>query len=50
LRTRTERVDAARVAYRERVDTMRAADIVIPPIELLDSLEPAELRTVLRSA
>jgi site-specific DNA recombinase len=49
LRTRTERVDAARVAYREHVDTMRAADIVIPPIELLDSLEPAELRTVLRS-
>lgn len=49
LRTRTERVDAAHVAYRERVDTMRAADIVIPPIELLDSLEPAELRTVLRS-
>jgi DNA invertase Pin-like site-specific DNA recombinase len=49
LRTRTERVDAARVAYREHVDTMRAADIVIPPIELLDSLEPAELRTVLRN-
>lgn len=49
LRTRTERVDAARLAYREHVDTMRSADIVIPPIELLDSLEPAELRTVLRS-
>jgi Recombinase zinc beta ribbon domain len=49
LRTRTERVDAARVAYREHVDTMRASEIVIPPIELLDSLEPAELRTVLRS-
>ncbi|HEX5308247.1 MAG TPA: recombinase family protein [Solirubrobacteraceae bacterium] len=49
LRTRTARVDAARVAYREHVDTMRTADIVIPPIELLDSLEPVELRTVLRS-
>lgn len=49
LRTRTERAEAARAEYREHVDTMRAADIVIPPIELLDSLEPAELRTVLRS-
>jgi hypothetical protein len=28
---------------------MRASEIVIPPSELLDSLEPAELRTVLRS-
>jgi DNA invertase Pin-like site-specific DNA recombinase len=49
LRTRTERADAARAEYREHVDTMRAADIVIAPIELLDGLEPAELRTVLRS-
>ncbi len=49
LRTRTERVDAARVAYRDHVDTMRAAEIVVPPIELLDSLAPEELRTVLRS-
>jgi DNA invertase Pin-like site-specific DNA recombinase len=48
LRTRTERTDAARVEYREHVDTMRAAEIVIPPIELLDSLAPEELRTVLR--
>ena len=46
---RTEHTEAARAEYREHVDTMRAADIVIPPIELLDSLEPAELRTVLRS-
>ena len=28
---------------------MRASEIVIPPIELLDSLAPEELRTVLRS-
>jgi hypothetical protein len=49
LRTRTERTDAARVEYHEHVDTMRAADIVMPPIELLDSLAPDELRTVLRS-
>jgi hypothetical protein len=49
LRTRTERTEAARVEYREHVDTMRTSEIVIPPIELLDSLEPAELRTVLRS-
>ena len=47
--TRTERAEAARVEYREHVDTMRAAEIVIPPIELLDSLAPDELRTVLRS-
>jgi DNA invertase Pin-like site-specific DNA recombinase len=49
LRTRTERAEAARVEYRDHVDTMRAAEIVVPPIELLDSLEPAELRAVLRS-
>jgi hypothetical protein len=49
LRARTERAEAARVEYREHVDTMRAAEIVIPPIELLDSLAPEELRTVLRS-
>jgi hypothetical protein len=49
LRERADRAEAARVAYREHVDSMRAAEIVIPPIELLDSLEPAELRTVLRS-
>jgi hypothetical protein len=49
LRTRTERAEAARVEYREKVDTMRTAEIVIPPIELLDSLAPEELRTVLRS-
>src|ERR1019366_7590873 len=49
LRTRTERAEAARVEYREHVDTMRASEIVIPPIELLDSLAPDELRTVLRS-
>jgi len=49
LRTRTERAEAARAAYREHVDAMRTADIVIPPIELLDSLAPEELTTVLRS-
>jgi DNA invertase Pin-like site-specific DNA recombinase len=49
LRERADRAEAARVGYREHVDTMRASEIVIPPIELLDSLEPAELRTVLRS-
>ncbi len=49
LRARTERAEAARVEYREHVATMRAADIVVPPIELLDSLAPEELRTVLRS-
>jgi DNA invertase Pin-like site-specific DNA recombinase len=49
LRERADRAEVARVAYREHVDTMRAAEIVVPPIELLDSLEPAELRTVLRS-
>jgi DNA invertase Pin-like site-specific DNA recombinase len=49
LRTRTERAEAARVEYREHVDTMRAAEIVMPPIELLDGLAPEELRTVLRS-
>jgi hypothetical protein len=49
LRARTERAEAARVEYREHVDTMRAAEIVIPPIELLDGLAPEELRTVLRS-
>ncbi|MGA7705306.1 MAG: recombinase family protein [Solirubrobacteraceae bacterium] len=49
LRTRTERAEAARAKYRDCVDTMRVADIVVPPIELLDSLESAELRTVLRS-
>jgi site-specific DNA recombinase len=49
MRTRTERAEAARVEYREHVDTLRAAEIVIPPIELLDSLAPEELRTVLRS-
>jgi DNA invertase Pin-like site-specific DNA recombinase len=49
LRTRTERAEAARVEYREHVDTMRASEIVIPPIELLDSLAPDELRSVLRS-
>jgi DNA invertase Pin-like site-specific DNA recombinase len=49
LRTRTERAEAARVEYREHVDTMREAEVVVPPIELLDSLAPDELRTVLRS-
>ncbi len=49
LRTRSERAEAARAAYREHVDAIRTVDIVIPPIELLDSLAPAELRTVLRS-
>lgn len=49
LRSRTERVEAARGEYREHVDAMRTAEIVIPPIELIDGLAPEELRIVLRS-
>jgi site-specific DNA recombinase len=49
LRTRTERAEVARVEYREHVDKLRATEIAIPPIELLDSLAPEELRPVLRS-
>jgi site-specific DNA recombinase len=49
LRTRTERAEIARVEYREHVDKLRATEIAIPPIELLDNLAPEELRTVLRS-
>ena len=49
LRARTERAEAARAEYCEHVDTMRTSEIAMPPIELLDSLAPEELRTVLRS-
>jgi site-specific DNA recombinase len=49
LRTRAERAEAARLAYRKHVDSMRATDIVIPPVELLDTLAPEELTTVLQS-
>lgn len=49
LRSRTERAEVARTAYRERVETMRTTEIVMPPINLLESLAPEELSTVLRS-
>jgi site-specific DNA recombinase len=49
LRTRADRVEAARLTYREHVDTMRSADVVIPPAELLDTLAPQELTSVLQS-
>jgi len=49
LRARAERAEAARVAYRERVDAVRTVDVVIPPIGLLDTLAPEELTTVLQS-
>ena len=49
LRTRAERADAARIAYREYTDTMRTPDIAIPPVELLSSLSPEELTTVLQA-
>jgi hypothetical protein len=42
-------VQAARLTYREHVDTMRTPDIAIPPVELLDSLTPEELTPVLRA-
>ncbi len=48
LRTRAERVETARLAYREHVDMMRSADVVIPPVELLDTLAPEELTGVLQ--
>ncbi|MFI4993430.1 MAG: recombinase family protein [Solirubrobacterales bacterium] len=51
LRTRSERVDAAQLAYREHVDTMRLPPAIeIPSLDLLDSLTPEELTPVLRSA
>ena len=49
LRTRSERVEAARLAYRDHVDTMRVPHIEIPSVELLDSLTPEELTPVLRA-
>jgi site-specific DNA recombinase len=49
LRTRAERAEAARLAYREHVDTMRAPDIAIPSVDLLDDLAPEELTTVLQA-
>ena len=49
LRTRAERVEAARIAYREHSDTMRSADIAIPPVEVLGSLSPQELTSVLQA-
>jgi len=49
VRTRSERVAAAQLTYREHVDTMRAPDIAIPSVELLDSLTPEELTPVLRA-
>jgi DNA invertase Pin-like site-specific DNA recombinase len=51
LRSRSERVEAARLAYRDHVDTMRTPpDIAIPSLELLDTLTPEELGSPLRSA
>ena len=49
LRTRSDRVQAARLAYREHVDTMRMPEITITSIELLDSLAPEELGSALRA-
>ena len=49
VRTRSDRVQTARLTYREHVDTMRTPDIAIPPVELLDSLTPEELTPVLRA-
>jgi site-specific DNA recombinase len=49
LRTRVGRAEAARVTYREHVDTMRAPNIEIPSVELLDTLTPEELATVLQA-
>jgi len=42
-------VEAARLAYRDHVDTMRVPHIEIPSVELLDSLTPEELTPVLRA-
>ena len=51
LRTRSERVERARLAYRDHVDTMRTPPAIeIPSVELLDDLSPEELTPVLRSA
>ncbi len=49
LRTRAERAEVARIAYRGHADTMRTPDIVIPPVEVLSSLSPEELTTVLQA-
>lgn len=49
LRTRAERADAARIAYREYTDTMRTPSVAIPPVELLSSLSPEELTTALQA-
>ncbi len=49
LRTRAERTEAARLAYREQVDAMRTAAVVVPAVELLDTLAPEELTSVLQS-
>jgi hypothetical protein len=50
LRTRAERAEAARMAYREQVETMRTPTLTIPSVELLNSLTPEELTTVLQAA
>ena len=50
LRVRAERAEGARLAYRERADQAREANVVIPPIELLDTLAPEELTIVLQGA
>ena len=44
------RAERARLAYRERADQAREANVVIPPIELLDTLAPEELTIVLQGA
>jgi site-specific DNA recombinase len=49
LRTRAERAEVARIAYRGHADTMRTPDIVLPPVEVLSSLSPEELTTVLQA-
>jgi site-specific DNA recombinase len=49
LRARAERADAARLAYREHLDTVRSTEVAIPPVELLHTLTPQELTPVLQA-
>lgn len=50
LRTRADRAESARLTYREWGEQARTAEVVIPPIELLDTLAPDELTLVLQGA
>lgn len=49
LRSRAQRADAAREAYREQTEAVRSTDITIPAVDLLSDLTPEELGPVLRS-